>query len=939
MAYDNTWTSRAAGETLTGGPGNTLYIVDHAGVFIVESGPSSDKDTIRNSLNTYTLTQLGGVENLEFSGFGNFTGSGSSFANKITGGSGNDILVGQEGSDTLIGGLGNDRLIGGSYSPPSPPSLYESYTDDGVVDQLEGGQGNDTYVIGSNDVVVESADGGVDTVEYRGTHSYDPSNPNPLSSYTLSENVENLTAHSIGSGRLNVVGNALANVIKFGAADQFGSALSYTAATLDGGGGADTLIGGYGNDTYYVNSIDDVVIESGTYSTDGVVTTLGKYALGSGIERLEFAGTGNFFGQGNESTNTIIGGSGDDTLVGGGGWDQLIGGDGDDLYLVDGDARIVEVDGDGIDTFEYTGFNYDSAPLAENVENAIYKGSNYVELIGNDLDNKLTAGSGGSRLDGGLGADTLTGGGGEDWLDGGVGADVMTGDAGDDRLDGGIGADTLTGGAGNDTFMVDGVGDMIVEATDGGIDTVESSISFTLGSSLENLTLALEAGNIDGTGNDKNNFIQGTFGRNLINALGGDDQVNGAAGNDAIDGGGGNDSLYGGNGDDIVHGGDGDDFVLADDGADLLNGGLGADYLSGGYGVDTLNGGDGNDILAGEFGNDLINGDNGSDSLYGGDGLDTLKGGEGDDTFFGETGDDLIDGDGGNDAIFGGEGADALNGGIGNDTLQGGIGGDVIDGGEGYDYADFDGARTDFKFALNQDGSVTITDTWTFDGDSGADILRGVEALHFRDGVLTLPDLLKMPEGQITYPHGPQGPKGDPGPQGPKAIVDVPPAIAKQSDFIGSSGSNSIYGNEIDNAIHGMKGHDKLFGYDGDDTLIGGNGNDALYGGEGRDAFVFDYRPSAKSNKDAIKDFEVRQDKIWLDSSDFQGIGRDGPLKSSAFHASNAGKAKDASDRIIHDKDSGVLYYDADGSGKGAAVAFATVAKNLNLSHKDFLII
>ena len=92
-------------------------------------------------------------------------------------------------------------------------------------------------------------------------------------------------------------------------------------------------------------------------------------------------------------------------------------------------------------------------------------------------------------------------------------------------------------------------------------------------------------------------------------------------------------------------------------------------------------------------------------------------------------------------------------------------------------------------------------------------------------------------------------------------------------------------------------------------------------------------------NKDAIKDFRVVDDTIHLDNAAFTKVGANGWLKSSAFWANNTGKAHDSSDRIIYDKDSGVLYYDADGTGKAGGVAFATISKNLALTYKDFYVI
>ncbi|MFX5701049.1 type I secretion protein, partial [Acinetobacter baumannii] len=115
---------------------------------------------------------------------------------------------------------------------------------------------------------------------------------------------------------------------------------------------------------------------------------------------------------------------------------------------------------------------------------------------------------------------------------------TLTAGVGDDYLDGGAGADKLLGGIGNDTYVIDNTGDIVTENAGEGIDTVLSSITYTLSSNLENLTLTGSTA-INATGNTLNNTLTGNSG---VNAL------NGGAGNDILDGQGGNDQLTGGTG-------------------------------------------------------------------------------------------------------------------------------------------------------------------------------------------------------------------------------------------------------------------------------------------------------------------------------------------------------------------------------------------------------
>jgi Ca2+-binding RTX toxin-like protein len=109
--------------------------------------------------------------------------------------------------------------------------------------------------------------------------------------------------------------------------------------------------------------------------------------------------------------------------------------------------------------------------------------------------------------------------------------------------------------------VVDNLADVVVETAASGTDTVQSSVTWTLGAYLENLTLT-GTGAINGTGNTDNNSITGNGGNNLLNGDAGNDSLNGGAGNDTLNGGGGTDQLTGGSGSDRYQ------FVLADS---LLN--------------------------------------------------------------------------------------------------------------------------------------------------------------------------------------------------------------------------------------------------------------------------------------------------------------------------------------------------------------------------------
>ena len=141
----------------------------------------------------------------------------------------------------------------------------------------------------------------------------------------------------------------------------------------------------------------------------------------------------------------------------------------------------------------------------------------------------------------------------------------------------------------------------------------------------------------------------------------------------------------------------------------------------------------------------------------------------------------------------------------------------------------------------------------------------------------------------------------------------------------GNAGANTLTGTGYADRISGGAGNDTLNGGAGNDTLIGGAGNDSLTGGAGSDFFVFDTAPNATTNKDTITDFLSGTDKIQLSKAVMTALGSTlGTLASGKFW-SGAGvvAGHDSDDRIVYNTTTGALYYDADGSGSGAAVQIA----------------
>lgn len=390
--------------------------------------------------------------------------------------------------------------------------------------------------------------------------------------------------------------------------------------------------------------------------TQGLNVTLAPSARNLTLSGTAMNGAGNAADNkliGNEQANMLEGGSGNDTLTGNGGNDTLMGGLGadvmsgglgDDTYYVENLGDVVTETADprgGLDTVVINGSAVTSYTLGAYVEDLTFNVSVSVKATGNTLDNVIRGGSA---------SDTISGGDGNDSLYAASGNDILDGGNGNDLLDGSAGADAMTGGLGNDTYVVDSVNDKIIELAGQGTDTVVSSISYTLGDTLENLTLRGSA--YSATGNALSNTITGNDGKNLIDGRAGADTMIGRGGDDVY--------VVDNTGDKVIEDANGGkdvvkasvSFTLSANVEQLQLTGIAAINGTGNSGADWIGGNDAANTLNGAAGNDTLRGNGGADVLIGGIGRDFSFGGAGADRFvFSSLGDSTVE-DKGRDQIL-----------------------------------------------------------------------------------------------------------------------------------------------------------------------------------------------------------------------------------------------------------------------------------------------
>lgn len=414
-------------------------------------------------------------------------------------------------------------------------------------------------------------------------------------------------------------------------------------------------------------------------------------------------------------------------------------------------------------------------------------------------------------------------------------------------------------------------------------------------------------------GNNSNNKLVGesdVFGvSNYIYGYGGNDTLTGGfmadnyiwggTGNDIIDGGTRINRLYGEDGDDTITAGwsDADSEAYGGAGNDKLIAGDSGVYLDGGTGVDIMDGGAGADIYIVDNAKDQVIEDWKPEFDNQTDPIDTVRtstsyslGTDARVEIFETTkasGAAAINltGNDFSQTVLGNAGTNSLDGKGGNDILIGGLGPDKLVGGLGIDMASYEFATAGLTVYL----SKSIANTGEAAGDSYNSI-ENIKGSKFNDKLYT------------------------------------------------DGSNNTIFAGAGNDYLSGGSGKDVLKGEAGNDKLNGGAGADTLAGGSGSDTFVFSIALGS-TNIDRITDFSVPSDSIHLDNAVFTKLTSAGALASSFFAANATGAATDRYDRVIYETDTGKLFYDADGSGSGKAIQFATLSAGLSLTSADFFII
>ena len=778
-AGDDTLTGGPGADTIDGGAndanGDTLSYAGSSALVRVNLGRNeyiggdAQGDMVRNIENVIGSSQNDWIR-------------GNVWANRLTGGAGNDTLYGGGGSagdgDILRGGAGNDALYGGQGD-----------------DILEGGPGGDRLFGGrDNDTIsYESSKEGVDIRLKNGAASGGDATGD------LYRDVENVTGSAYND---RLAGSDRPATGSTRAGDN----------TLRGGRGDDALYGGSGNDRLYGDDGNDRVFggddDDALYGGDGNDWLQGgrdadQLEGGDGHDRLYGGAPTPYAGSaGREDRDTLKGGKGNDTLVGGAGDDVLEGGEGNDILFSGPGADRLD-GGAGEDTVSYANSDEKvtvnltvagvggAAADPQNPSDADGDGFMGIEnVIGTRRGDTITGDDNDNKLWGHAGADVINGGGGKDFIDGGAGGDT---------IDGGPGLDTLSYAESDERIRVqlDAIAQTSTGNEDGHAEGDKiTNIEIIVGSNYDDRIIA--------RGSDANQFFGGR-GNDSIIAGGGSDLVMGGPGADTLDG---DENSY----QSVPRDGDTLSYVTSRGGVTIN---LSNQYSSATDPSDhyaTGSGGDasgdkfrGFENIQGGMGSDRLTGDQYNNVLWGGPGPDTLNGGStvlpGPDGRIG-TADDVTGTD--QDTI---SYDDSPSGVIINLASGTGRGGDA----EGDRFSNIERVMG----SAHNDTFIASATTQVFHGGENA-----------QDN----PETENVDESKdndtVSYANLRDG----------GATKDLTrPGLENIENLIGSDATDNLWGDDNVNRLEGGGGHDGLTGRGGNDILIGGSGNDTLVGGAGSD--------------------------------------------------------------------------------------------------------
>ena len=897
---------------MLGGDGNDTIVGAQDDALLDGGGGSSDWLQIGAAFTNASDAQIANIERVEVTASANvnlglqtehFAVTGfATGATTFTGGSGNDTFTGGSGNDSVVGGTGDDSITAGPGA-----------------DRMLGGDGNDTIVGAQDDALLDGGGGTSDWLQVGA--NFDDLNDAQIANIekvqvtatgvavNLGDQTEGFDVAGFLTGATTFVGGAGADIFTggFGVDSVVGGAENDTLLgfagndTLDGGSGDDSLVGGEGGDLYYLDSLDDVIIEVSNQGIDSVLATVSDYTLASQVEYLELL-DGVLSGNGNGLANTLVGNSLGNSLDGGIGIDRMSGGDGNDTYFIDNAMDlVVELADQGSSDLIVSSTS--GLTLSAQIENLMLSGSATLGT-GNSLDNLLSANVLlGSTLYGGGGEDTFVGGAGNDWfiidssgdsVEGGLGIDsvqadldgytlgggaewliygtagiaygnslanTLVGNSLANTLNGGEAADSMVGGNGNDYYFVDHIYDVVIETAGGGSsDTINLDVSgYIVPENIENIVTSNNVTSV--TGNSAGNALVG-------NAL--DNTLDGGLGADTLTGGDGNDYFVVDNLSDVIvesaGTSSGTDTVFSKIGYHAL--GENVEILLLGSGAVTGVGNSLNNTLIGNAFNNPLFGGAGDDWIDGGSGRNTINGGLGADTMIGVGENDYFVVDNFGDSIMGGGGSDGIISEINSYTLNNAFVALVLGAGVTVGTGNSDN-NTLTGNSLNN----------TLHGGSGEDTLLGDIGNDFyyinssSDMVIEMlgrgTDTIEV-SSVTTY----------------TLANNVERLILGSGAWngVGNSLNNMLAGNADANSLIGAAGNDSLFGGDnGDDTLLGalasstgGLGEiDTLTGGAGNDVFVLgtsagylynDGRSTSVGASDYafITDFTSGSDKLQL---------------------------------------------------------------------------